>query len=173
MKKVKNKLDLPIKLFETPDASDELIENNQQSAKKAIKILVDHDKSFIYLTGQQKRNLVTAFASKDKIVYGRAFDIIKLENEVTVNFNDIHDIIKKIKNIIVCEIKSTRKEGKRTGFAGHFFGLSTAELLVAQNLKGNYKFIFVNINTEEKMELTLNQIFVKAKGIYPQWSISF
>ncbi len=78
-----------------------------------------------------------------------------------------------MRNIIICEIKSTNKRIRRENFQGYFFGLTTAELLVAQNLKNNYRFIFVNINTKEIMELTLKQIFEKAKGIYPQWSISF
>lgn len=33
--------------------------------------------------------------------------------------------------------------------------------------------VLVNTLTGESMELKLNEIFAKAKGIYPQWSISF
>jgi hypothetical protein len=164
---------LPLILEDQLPEEEALVDNNQQSAKKAIKILEANDSTFKSLKSSEKKNLIIAFATKDKIVYGKAFDIIKVENGANVNFSDINDIEKNIKNIIVCEIKSTRKNLKRTNFEGYFFGLSTAELLVAQNLKENYRFVFVNINTREVMELTLKKLFEKAKGIYPQWSISF
>ena len=172
---MKKDLSLPIPIISDalPD-NDALVDNNQRTAKKAVKILVAKDNN-IYkdLSAAEKRNLVIAFAFKDKIVYGKAFDLVKLENKASVDFSDINDIQQKIKNIIVCEIKSTNKKTKRDNFEGYFFGLSTAELLVAQNLKSNYRFIFVNVLTEDILELTLKQIFEKAKGIYPQWSISF
>jgi len=70
-------------------------------------------------------------------------------------------------------VKSSGKENVGSDFSGYFFGLTTAELLVAQNLGDKYRFIFVNTLTSQYMELKLNEIFAKAKGIYPQWSISF
>ena len=64
-----------------PD-NDELINNNQRTAKKAIQILLKIDnKKYADLNAMEKRNLVIAFAHKDKIVYGKAFDIVKLENK--------------------------------------------------------------------------------------------
>jgi hypothetical protein len=67
----------------------------------------------------------------------------------------------------------TKKENIDDSFSGYFFGLTTAELLVAQNLGDRYRFIFVNTVTGHTLELKLNELFAKAKGIYPQWSISF
>jgi hypothetical protein len=58
-------------------------------------------------------------------------------------------------------------------FSGYFFDLTTAELLVAQSLKNYFKFAFVNTVTKEYMEMTLNQVFAKSKGIYPKWAIRF
>jgi hypothetical protein len=40
-------------------------------------------------------------------------------------------------------------------------------------LKGQFKFVFVNTVTGEHMEMTLAEIFSRAKGIYPTWSICF
>jgi len=78
--------------------------------------------------------------------------------------------------LIVCRLKSIiysiwPHENNRYRYKN--FGLTTAELLVAQNLGDRYRFIFVNTVTGHTMELKLNELFAKAKGIYPQWSISF
>ena len=58
-------------------------------------------------------------------------------------------------------------------FRRYFFSLSTAELLVAQNLGERYRFAFVNTRTRTFVELTLQEIFARARGIYPMWSIQF
>jgi len=70
------------------------------------------------------------------------------------------------------EIKSTAKKGG-TNFSGHFFSITAAEILVSQSLRKRFKFIFVNVQTKEHLELALSEIFGRAKGIYPGWSISF
>ena len=90
-----------------------------------------------------------------------------------IDLNDIESAIDNIQHITLLEVKSTRKENIDGNFSGYFFGLTTAELLVAQNLGDRYRFIFVNTVTGQTLELKLNEIFAKAKGIYPQWSISF
>jgi hypothetical protein len=74
--------------------------------------------------------------------------------------------------ITIFEIKSTRKKLK-PDFSGYFFALTAAEVLVAQSLKKNFKFVFVNTTTGDFLELDLVGIFAKARGIYPTWSISF
>ena len=161
------------KLISSPDW-DELISNNQQSAKLAIKILLEESGNvYKVLSAREKKNLIMAFVMDNRIIYGKAFDIIKINNSSLIDFSDVNSIFSNIESIVVCEIKSTRKKTKKEKFEGYFFGLTTAELLVAQNLKENYKFIFVNINTRDILELTLQEVFKKAKGIYPQWSISF
>lgn len=58
-------------------------------------------------------------------------------------------------------------------FSKFFFALTGAEVLVAQSLKKQFKFIFVNTITGEHLEMDLAQIFARAKGIYPTWSITF
>jgi hypothetical protein len=51
--------------------------------------------------------------------------------------------------------------------------LTAAEVLVAQSLKEQFRFLFVNTVTGSFLELRLNEVFAKARGIYPTWSISF
>jgi hypothetical protein len=74
--------------------------------------------------------------------------------------------------ITVFEIKSTRKK-LRPDFSGYLFGLTAVEVLVAQSLKKQFGFVLVNYGTREHVEMSLSEIFARAKGIYPTWSISF
>jgi hypothetical protein len=145
--------------------------SSQQTAKKAVEILCRYDEGFKEPTKKQKNNLLIAFAKKKKVIYGNAFDIIKVTGDVDLDNEE--SISNNINNITIYEIKSTGREDVEDEFKGYFFGLTTAELLVAQNLKKRYKFAFVNTKTEKILELSLSDIFEKAEGIYPTWSIRF
>jgi len=145
-------------------------QSGQKTAKKACAILVGKKAGFVVPTARQKANLLVAFAKAGKVVYGRAFDIVKVSG--SVDLDDLADVEKNLKSLVVMEIKSTRKKVK-ADFGGFFFGLSGAEVLVAQSLKKQFRFAFVNTTTGEHMELTLAEMFAKAKGIYSTWSISF
>jgi hypothetical protein len=145
--------------------------SSQQTAKKAAEFLAKQDPLVRVPTKKEKTNLLIAFAQKNKVIYGNAFDVVRLGKNI--DLNDIESVIDNIQHITLLEVKSTRKENIDENFSGYFFGLTTAELLVAQNLGDRYRFIFVNTVTGHTLELKLNEIFAKAKGIYPQWSISF
>ena len=145
-------------------------QSGQKTANAAAAILVAKKAGFIIPTGKQRQNLLVAFAKKGKVVYGRAFDVIKLSG--AVDLNDLVDVEKHLAQIIVYEIKSTRKK-LRPDFSGYFFGLSAAEVLVAQSLKKQFRFVLVNTGTREHIEISLSEIFARAKGIYPTWSICF
>jgi hypothetical protein len=140
------------------------------TARQAAEILVTKGLGFVIPTAKQKKHLVVAFAKRDMIVYGKAFDIVRLAGQV--DLNHLEEIERHLERITRYEIKSTNK-GVKIGFEGYFFGLTAAELLVSQSLKGRFKFIFVNINTGNHLELSLSQMFARAKGIYPTWSILF
>ena len=70
------------------------------------------------------------------------------------------------------EIKSTKKEVGED-FSGYFFSLSTAELLVAQSLGEQYRFLFINTTTGTMLDLSLQEVYSKARAIYPTWSVQF
>ncbi len=53
----------------------------QQTAKKAIALLIKKDSRFHEPDKKQRTNLSVAFARKNMILYGRAFDIIKLKKK--------------------------------------------------------------------------------------------
>jgi len=147
--------------------------SRQGTAKKAIKLLTELNQGYKEPNKTERINLLIAFAKRNKVVYGKAFDIVKIMSTEKIDLENLSEVEKNLEKIIIYEVKSTRKKEIKTQFEKYFFGLTTAELLVAQNLKSHFRFIFVNIYSKETMELTLKQVFEKAKGIYPVWSIQF
>lgn len=144
--------------------------SRNQTAKKAAQILLRSDCGYRVPSAEQKRLLLVEFAKKNLVLYGKAFDVVRLP--ASVNLDDSADIGRNLEKIVLCEIKSSSRS-LPVDFKGYFFALTTAELLVAQNLKNRYRFIFVNTGTETFLELTLQEIFGRARGIYPTWSIMF
>lgn len=145
-------------------------DSGSATAKKAARFLAEKNLGYVVPTAQQKRNLVVACAKRDLIVYGKAFDVLRLTGEV--NLDSLEDVESKLAQIVICEIKSTKKDFP-PDFRGYFFGLTAAEVLVAQSLKEQFRFLFVNTVTGSFLELKLNEVFAKARGIYPTWSIAF
>jgi hypothetical protein len=96
--------------------------------------------------------------------------VVRLSRQV--DLNDLEDVERHLEEVTLYEIKSTARECK-ADFRGHFFSLTAAELLVSQSLRDRFKFVFVNIHTGDHLELTLSEMFARARGIYPGWSISF
>jgi hypothetical protein len=145
-------------------------QSGQKTAKAAAAILVAKNAGFIIPTAKQRQNLLMAFAKRGKVVYGKAFDIIKLS--APVELDALTEVEKHLGQIRVFEVKSTRKNLK-ADFSGYFFALTAAEVLVAQGLKKQFGFVLVNTSTREYLEMSLSEIFARAKGIYPTWSICF
>lgn len=144
--------------------------SRNQTAKRAAHILLRSNSGFVVPTAKQKRLLLVEFARRNLVVYGKAFDIVKLSGPV--DLDEPAEIERNLDKIILCEIKSSGRK-LPDDFKGYFFALTTAELLVAQNLKERFKFILVNVPTSTYMELTLRELFGRARGIYPTWSIMF
>ena len=140
------------------------------TARRAAIVLVKKDLGFVIPTAKQKKNLVVAFAKRDMIVYGKAFDIVRLSGQV--DLDDLEQVERHLDRLALYEIKSTAKE-VGSDLKGYFFAVTAAELLVSQSLKSRFKFVFVNVNTGDHLELSLSQMFARAKGIYPTWSILF
>lgn len=142
--------------------------SGKQTAQVAAKLLAT--RGFVIPTPRQRQNLLVAFAKTGAVVYGKAFDAVKLARAVNLDFEE--DISKKLSAVTLYEIKSTNRKIGRN-FEGYFFSLTTAELLVAQSLKTRFRFAFVDTSKKAVKELALTQIFAKAKGVYPTWSIRF
>ena len=143
---------------------------NKITAAAARVLLCKKDPCFRVLTGSQKSKIVVAFARRGRVVYGQAFDLVHCD--VTAKLDDEDGILHILPTLKLYEVKSSSRTLK-PGFADYFFSLSTAEVLVAQSLGDNFRFVFVNINSGEILELTLQQVFARARAIYPSWSVKF
>jgi hypothetical protein len=143
----------------------------QQTAKRAVEILLASGQGFAQPTAKQREALLIAFVQEGFVIYGKAFDIVKVAGEV--DLTSVEDIRRRLDSITLYEVKSTGKAAVDSDFRRYFFSLSTAELLVAQNLGSRYRFAFVNTLTGAHLELTLREVFARARGIYPTWSIQF
>jgi hypothetical protein len=162
------RLQLPTSLLAVDESPGRT--SNQSTARRAVAILVERP-GFRVASAREKRNLAEAFASHNKPVYGQAFDAVHLG--AAVDLRDVAAIKRNISQITLYEVKATDRVGAREDFAGHFFSMSTAELLVAQKLGEQFRFAFVDVNSRQVLDLTLQEIFARAKAIYPTWSIRF
>lgn len=142
-----------------------------QTAKRAVEILIAKGEGFHSPTGQEREALAIAFARKRKVIYGAAFDVVRLARKV--DLGDADEIVANLDAVELLEVKSTNRSSIGASFEGYFFGLTTAELLVAQSLGAQFKFAFVNTLTEDHIELSLREVFARSRGIYPTWSIKF
>jgi hypothetical protein len=144
--------------------------SNKQTAIKARTMLLQKDSGFRVPTPKQKRILLVEFARIGRVIYGQAFDMIKLAS--AVDLDDAASVQTHLGSISFYEVKSTNRSLPAT-FKGFFFSLSTAELLTAQSLGSRYRFALVNVITGEHLELALTELFGRARLIYPTWSIRF
>lgn len=145
--------------------------SNQATARLAAEILGQSGTGFVVPTARQREAILVAFVRAGYVIYGKAFDIIRVK--ATFDLADENTIRHYLDEIVLYEIKSTSQPNIPVDFRGYFFSLSTAELLVAQNLGPRYRFAFVNTRTHSHMELGLPDVFARSRGIYPSWSVMF
>jgi hypothetical protein len=145
--------------------------NEKQTAKLAISVLLELNLGFHAPTREERDPLLIGFAMDRKVLYGAAFDLIRLERPVNLTKPDsIHANLSAIR---AYEIKSTNKPSTKADFGGYFFDLTTAELLVAQSLGERYRFAFVNTLSRTWIDMSVNDIFARARRMYPKWAITF
>lgn len=152
-------------------AAEAVLPGRQQTAKRAIAVLLEANAGFVEPSASERRALTIGFAMAGKVLYGAAFDIVQLGRPV--DLSDPQDIANKLGALTVCEVKSTSKPSVKADFRGYFFDLTTAELLVAQSLGSQYRFAFVNTLTRTHIELSLTELFARARKIYPKWAVQF
>jgi len=141
------------------------------TARRAVSILLAKKQGFHEPSAQERRNLCVGFAKVGKVLYGAAFDAVRLAGAVDLSSHE--SIERDIDLITVYEVKSTNRPKLDAAFSGYFFDLTTAELLVAQSLGDSYRFAFVNTISGEHIELGLSEVFGKARRIYPKWAVLF
>lgn len=62
--------------------------SGSSTAKIALAMLTQGDPAFLQPTKAQRRNLAMAFAAEDKIVYGRAFDAVRVPDGLDIDLDD-------------------------------------------------------------------------------------
>jgi hypothetical protein len=145
--------------------------SEKQTAKNAIEILCQASPRFRQLKGVEKTNLSTAFASRNRVLYGEAFDVVKCPRRL--DFTNQDEIRSNLESITVYEVKSTNRKNIPNDFSGYFFDLTTAELLVAQSLGEQFRFVFVNTIRNRTREMSIQEVYAKARRIYPKWAVLF
>lgn len=114
-----------------------------------------------------------AFAGRDKIVYGRAFDAVRIPSGLEVDLDDLSSVEANLSELTLYEVKSTNRSNLSDDFKGYFFALTAAELLVAQSLGDQFRFLLIHTLTGARLELSLQGLLKRARSIYPSWSVLF
>jgi hypothetical protein len=161
---------LPVETI-TLDDPLAVLPGGQQTAKRAVQVLLEADTGFVQPSAIERRALTIGFAMAGKVLYGAAFDVVQVSRPVDLSAPQ--NIADNLDALTVCEVKSTSKASVKADFRGYFFDLTTAELLVAQSLGSQYKFAFVNTITRTHIELSLTELFARARKIYPKWAVQF
>jgi hypothetical protein len=102
---------------------------------------------------------------------GQAYDVIRLDRPV--DLTDPASIAADIDVITLCEIKSTNQPKIAADLKGYMFNITAAEQLTAQSVGSRYRFLFVSTVTGDHCEMSLGEVFGRAKAMYPAWHIRF
>tara|TARA_Y100001949_G_C15684077_1_gene199461 strand:- start:48 stop:497 length:450 start_codon:yes stop_codon:yes gene_type:complete len=135
------------------------VSRNQSAERIAINTLLKNPK-FKELTAKEKNTLFVAYARKNKVVHKRAFDLIRISAKI--DFSSEASIMENIENITFIEVKST-KMSKDVNFSGQFFGLTMREMIMGQTYKNKYQFIFVDVTSENTLEMDLKKLYSRMK----------
>lgn len=142
-----------------------------RTAQRAVDILLAHDARYHCPSRSERDALLVGFAKHRKTLYGAAFDVIRVERPI--DLSDPDAIAAALGAITICEVKSTNQKKIGIDLKGYFFNITAAELLTAQSVGERYRFVFVNTLTGEHQEMALNEVFGRARGMYPAWHIRF
>lgn len=142
---------------------------NHRTAQRAVEILLASDPRYRCPTKQERDALLVGYALHRKVLYGAAFDVLRLDREV--DLADPEDISRNIDAINICEVKSTNREKMTGDFKGYFFNITAGELLTAQSVGERYRFVFLNTVTGAHKEMALAEVFGRARAMYPAWHI--
>jgi hypothetical protein len=155
-----------------PEAGELAFSSNQATAERAKRILC-RTPDFREVSAAERSAIAAAFAARNFVVYGKAFDLVQI-GDLALDLSDAAALDSAIRRseLTLIEVKSTSAD-RDDEFRGHFFSMSTAELLVAQSLGSLFKFAFVNTRTGNYRVVTLQDIYRRARAIYPTWSIRF
>lgn len=149
-------------------------ENNRSkklfaTERSAKQYLCKADGRYRIPLSSQKKALLVGFAMCGKALTGSAYDAVRLEYDI--DLDDPEAIARDNAAITLIEIKSTVQEAIGPDLRGYFFNITSAELMVAQSLKDQYRFVFLNLARGDWQELSINEVLSRSKAIYPAYHI--
>jgi hypothetical protein len=94
--------------------------SGSSTSKLAMAMLTQGDASFRQPTRVQRRNLAMAFAADEKILYGRAFDALRVPDGVDIDLDDLKSVESNLAHLVLYEVKSTNRQNLGEDFRGYF-----------------------------------------------------
>jgi len=128
---------------------------------------------YVRPTGPQRKNIVAAFAKQGIEVKKNGFDLV--EKEYLPYLDNAEQLSQIASKITLYEMKTAgrnRKTPVESDWKKLGFTLTHAEKHNASVLKEKYKFIFLNLATNQLSVYKLEDFFNEQKArIYPTWSV--
>lgn len=146
-------------------------DNGHRTARRAVDLLCQQDGRFRIPSRAERAALMVAFAHRQQSLHAAAFDAIW--SAEALDLSDPGRLLARLDEIKICEIKSTNQAKLGEDLKGYFFNITSAELLTAQSLGANYRFIFVNTTSGQYQEMSLSEVMARARAMYPAWHIRF
>src|SRR6476661_2860941 len=101
-----------------PSLTEPAPPTNQATAGRAKAILCDASTTFREPTATERSALAAAFAGRNFVVYGKAFDLVQAEAELDLSDVRAVDHAIDMRSIALVEVKSTSAE-RDEHFRGH------------------------------------------------------
>ena len=119
---------------------------NRIVEKAGLTDVLLRDKRFQAPTTETKKAILKALGLGDTKLYGpQSFDAIMLPQPTEVI--DETTLPRHLEQIVLVEMKTTKKQIKDAGLAGFFFGATQREYDLAAKLGDKFRFAFVVLNT--------------------------
>ena len=119
---------------------------NRTVEKAGLHDVLLKDKRFQAPTTETKKAILMALGLGDTKLYGpQSFDAIMLPQ--ATELIDESTLPRHLEQIVLVEMKTTKKPIKDAGLAGFFFGATQREYDLAAKLGEKFRFAFVVLNT--------------------------
>jgi hypothetical protein len=73
---------------------------------RAVQILESRNEGYIEPTAIGRRHVAMAFAGRGSVVYGKAFDVVRVMNGATVDWNNLSPVEQNLDDIVLYDTSS-------------------------------------------------------------------
>ena len=131
------------------------------------------EQGYVKPTSKQRKNILAAFELIGKTIKSRGYDLIR--EDMSSRLESTQGAVESVHEIILYELKTAganRKTPLKEDFRGLGFTLSDSERHNAEELGHQYKFVFLDLATEDFKITKLEDWFnPEAARIYPTYSV--